>query len=124
AISYGTNAAKVLVADATADLVSLAPGLVNPVMIEGRRPSTHDEVALAPKTASAADARIGSTVMISIQGADLQRQMHVTGITVLPVDSDDSTLGEGVLMTDTALQTLAPGVEPDIAFVRFIPDAD
>ncbi|MCU1461651.1 MAG: hypothetical protein JWO37_1726 [Acidimicrobiales bacterium] len=124
AVGYGNLAAQVSVGSVSAELVSMELGPIQPVLLEGRRPERDDEVALARKTLRAAHAKVGSVVSIAVQGQEVARRMRVTGVAVLPVESDVSTLGEGVLVSGAGLRRFDPAVRPDVAFIRWAGGAD
>lgn len=124
AIGLGTTSAQVAIGSISAEMVSMEPGPIQPVILEGRPPASVDEVALGRRTLRAAHARIGSVVSVGLQGQDVSRSMLVTGVVVLPVESDTSTLGEGLLVTGGGLRAFVSEVEPDVAFVRYSSDLD
>jgi ABC-type lipoprotein release transport system permease subunit len=124
AVGSGNLGTQVSVGTITAELVAMEAGPVEPVLLEGRRPEGSDEVALGRKTLRAAHTRIGSVVPVALSGQNAERRMRVVGVAVLPVESDVSTIGEGVLITGAGLRAFVPDVKPDVAFVRFAPGAD
>jgi ABC-type lipoprotein release transport system permease subunit len=124
AVGYGTVEGQVAVGSIAAEVMSLEPGAIQPVLLQGRAPTGDDEVAMARKTLRTAHAHVGSVVPLTLQGQDEVHRMRVTGVVVLPVDSDISSLGEGVLMTGDALRRFIPDVGADTAFVRYAPGAD
>jgi hypothetical protein len=124
AVGYGNLGAQVSIGSATAELVSMETGPIEPVLLDGRRPERSDEVAPARKTLRAAHAHIGSWISVAVQGQGRARRMRVTGVAVLPVESDTSTLGEGALVSGAGLRAFVPDVKPDVAFIRYSAGAD
>lgn len=124
AISYGNDAAQVDVAGEVVTVMSMAPGPVGPIVLDGRAPHAADEVALGRRTLMAIGHAIGDRVPVAIQGAAAQREMAIVGTVVLPIESDTSTLGEGAFLTLAGMRSLFPAAPDDTAFIRFTPGAD
>ena len=123
-VSYGNIGAQASVGRVSAELVSMEPGPIRPVLLEGRSPIGANEVALGRKTLRDVHARRGSSVDVSLQGSNVKRSMRVVGVVVLPVESDVSTLGEGILVAGAFVRAFDPTIRPDVAFVRYQEGAD
>jgi ABC-type lipoprotein release transport system permease subunit len=97
---------------------------VHPPILEGRRPSGPGEIALGRRTLRSVDARVGDTVRVGFQGSTSEGRFRVVGVTVLPVSSDVSALGEGMWGTLEGLGPLFGDVPIEVALVRFSPRAN
>ena len=83
-------------------------GGVEPVVLEGRLPSTTDEVALGSDTLANVGVGIGDRVEIA--GPDATRTMRVVGRVVLPKlgdETDVQAVAEGAILTGRGLETLS-----------------
>lgn len=123
-VSYGNEGAQVNVNGEVVGVMSMEPGPVGPVVLDGRTPRAPDEVALGSRTLIALGRGIGDRVSVTIQGGTTSREMMIVGTVVLPLESDTSTLGEGAFLTLEGIKTLEPSAPADTAFVRFAAGAD
>ena len=83
-------------------------GGVEPVVLEGRLPSTTDEVALGSDTLANVGARIGDRVEIA--GPDGDQDLRVVGRVVLPKlgdETDVQAVAEGAILTGRGLEALS-----------------
>lgn len=98
-------------------------GSVLPPIVEGRAPSSPDEIVLASKTLDAAGKHVGDTVAVRVFGAG-PRTLRVVGRGLIPPLGDSGRLGEGALI-HTSLVTERFAVEraPAVVF-RLSPGAD
>jgi hypothetical protein len=127
----GGNLGNVTIAGRQVPAVGLdpAPGIA-PTFVDGRPPAADDEIALGSKDLARAHASIGDTIEVTI--ADATTPMHVVGEAVFPVmglgSFPPTGLGDGALVTATALLPATVGLTPDspydLAFVRYSEGAD
>ncbi len=95
---------------------------LEPVALEGRRPSAPDEVMLGSRTMAALGTHLGATVQASV--ADLTAgtlPLRVVGTAVFPPLGDVIGLGKGAALTPDGLRRMIPNVtQPlDTILVRF-----
>jgi len=111
AAAIGDGGIEVVVDGTRVDLFVAEPivGEALPPMLEGRRPTAADEVALGARTMREIRAATGDTVAISLQNL-ADRRMEVVGTIVLPATSDRSGLGDGVFLTLDGLYRLVPQI--------------
>jgi hypothetical protein len=94
-----------------------------PVILEGRAPSTADEIALGAQTLERLDASIGDVLEFRApQGDDVE--LTVVGQTLLPISSfvADLSVGEGGLVTTDLVERFGVN-EPGLALVDLDDDA-
>lgn len=101
-------------------------GDVTPVVISGRAPASADEILLAKRTAETLGVRAGSQIeaRLVFGEVDVPRRMRVTGTGVVPLRSDQSALGDGVVMTYQGVRAFYPDAPADSLFIRFKTGAD
>src|SRR2546423_6821878 len=96
-----------------------------PPFIDGRGPTTPDEIALGAKSLRGLHRQVGQRVTVST--GERPRSMRIVGRMVLApaVANDQVSLGEGALVTKAAAQALGGGAfqnAPENVFlVRFKP---
>ena len=97
-------------------------GRVFPTLVEGREPSSPDEVVLGATTLRRLGRRLGQTVQVE---AGRPAAMRVVGRSAL-VTTDSETAGEGVILTIEGLRRLEPdrGTGYGSFYVRYAPGAD
>jgi ABC-type lipoprotein release transport system permease subunit len=85
-------------------------GVITFELLDGRAPSSPDEVALGPQTAKALGKGVGDDVRI---GDDEVAIAHVVGIALLP-QTAHSSFDQGAWMTEDGLAPLATNENPDV----------
>lgn len=80
-------------------------GSSGPTLLEGRLPTSPDEVALGTRTLRDADLSIGDTVEVS--GVDGPAQLTIVGRAAFPIIDDRSAVDHGALLTPAGLEPLA-----------------
>jgi ABC-type lipoprotein release transport system permease subunit len=101
---------------------------IGPTVASGRLPRRGDEIALGARTLRALDAEIGDSVIARANDGS-RRHLRVVGQVVLPAlglypGSDKTALGEGAVVTRSAITTLGPDFNVAQYIVAFRPDAD
>ncbi|MGH9110819.1 MAG: ABC transporter permease [Acidimicrobiales bacterium] len=87
--------------------VDTVKGDLAPLILEGRRPRSADEIALGTRTLRAVDAEIGDTVRVGVPGTEREpAAMTVVGRAVFPIFSETGRLGEGVYVTRSGGQRI------------------
>jgi len=92
-----------------------------PLILEGRRPNALNEIAVGRKTLGELHKRIGDTAKVAVQGTTGFATMRIVGTTVLPLNGDQATLGQGIFMTYESVHALVPEAAIDTAFIRIAP---
>jgi ABC-type lipoprotein release transport system permease subunit len=124
--SVGIQGGTLTVNGKAVDVFTIELGArVHPPLLEGRAPAAADEVALGRKTLRAVGARVGGTVSLQVQGQSSARRCRVVGVTVLPLASDTSALGEGVWASLDLERSLLPNedIPNEVALIRLAPGA-
>jgi hypothetical protein len=88
-----------------------------PTILDGERPDRPDEIAFGAQTLDRLDRSLGDRVdLLGESGEHIAAT--IVGTTLLPLNSrgDDYTVGEGALLTRTALEDLGGGV--DVALLQ------
>lgn len=126
AASFGPEGGTILVDGRPVEPYGLElDAAVHPPILEGRAPRTTGELLVARKTLRDLGRRIGDEVPVGFQGSDIEAPFRVVGVTVLPVASDVSTLGEGIWLPVEALGELfGEQIPMDRALIRFDSRAD
>jgi hypothetical protein len=125
-VTFGPEGGQVLINGTQVEPYGLPVGAaVHPPILDGREPRATDELLLARKTLADLDVSVGDTVKFGFQGAPATLDFRVVGVTVLPVASDVSTLGEGAWVPIEDLGAVFQQLIPlDRALVRFERGAD
>ncbi len=124
-VSFGPDGGILVVDKQTVEPYGLPVGAtVHPPILAGHAPAAPNEIALARKTMRAVGAHIGDKVSVGFQGSEARSDFTVVGVTVLPLASDVSTLGEGAWVPIEDIPRLfGQEVPDDRALVRFAPGA-
>jgi ABC-type antimicrobial peptide transport system permease subunit len=94
-------------------------GAIDPVLIGGRLPSGDREIALGGVSARKLGVEIGDT--ITLISGELSSELEVVGLVVPPGVRGFDLLGENAYVDGPAFDVLFPGLEPQIAALRFAP---
>ena len=94
-------------------------GRIDPVMLDGRRPSAADEIALGAVSARKIGVGIGDTITVATQHASTE--LDVVGLVVPPGIRGFDLLGQGSYVPIEAFETLFPGSAPQTAGLRVAP---
>jgi hypothetical protein len=97
-------------------------GVVTSPVLEGRAPTGPDEIALATKTLRRLGLGVGSQIAVRLPGV-AARRLRIVGRTVVPPPVE-SRLGEGALMTFTAVERLVPSLTAGYVLLRLTPGVD
>lgn len=92
-------------------------GAIRPTMLAGEPPVKRSEIALARRTLTQLDVRIGDFVEVSV-GQRAER-FRVVGEVVIPVIGDQGRLGTGGMLTAASLSELVPTLIDNVALVEF-----
>lgn len=124
--SFGPEGGTILVNGTPVEPYGLSVGAsVHPPILEGRAPAAPNEMLVARKTLQAVGAGIGDEVTVGVQGTPVTTPFRIVGVTVLPLASDVSTLGEGAWIPVEDLgRVFGQEIPMDRALVRFAPGAD
>lgn len=109
------------------DAVMVQPveGDVVPPVLDGRAPTSPDEIAVGVRTLRSLDADVGDVVAVRVPGVAADPvPMRVVGAVVLPTVSEGAQLGHGALLTPAGLTLLDPEEEGLAVIVRLTPGAD
>ncbi len=94
---------------------------LGPTLLEGRRPSSPEEIALGTSTLRRLGKKVGDEVEASVSGR--QVRLHIVGRAVFPAFSQGSfaptDLGEGALTTASALSSGDSSSQYNFFLVRF-----
>lgn len=102
-------------------------GRITPPVLEGRAPTSPDEIAVGARTLRSLDADIGDTVAVRFPGGTTgAAPMRIVGTAVFPTVSEFAQLGQGALVTPGGAEVLDPAEDPDGfgVVVRLAPGAD
>jgi ABC-type lipoprotein release transport system permease subunit len=108
--------------------VETGKGTVGPSIVSGRIPRRNDEIALGSRTLDELGLGIGDVVRARLQSGSTM-PLRVVGRVVLPgfgtySGSDKTTLGEGAVLTQTALSHLGPNFNRHPFLVDLRPGAN
>ena len=108
---------------------SAGTGAVGPVVLEGRAPSSADEVLLTRAIADGLGLEVGDTLVVhgrsftaGDEGVATSKEVTLVGLGVLPVGDGD--FERSLSMTFDGLQDLAPHARPDVVFIELGEGAD
>jgi hypothetical protein len=87
-----------------------------PTLIDGRLPAGADEIVLGRATARDVDAAVGDDVTLA--GRTGTHEFRVTGLVVMPGFGSTDGMGDGGLVTETALAQIDDIAQPTIAATR------
>jgi len=112
------GAANVQVRGRSISAVGFDPviGSIDPVMIEGRKPSRDDEIILGERTFRELSAHMGEG--ITVASGSRTKQMRIVGVAVAPTIANESFNGRGGVVTFAALRELVPSNPEDIFLFR------
>jgi ABC-type lipoprotein release transport system permease subunit len=119
ALSFGTITAGQLAGEEVGILaLDEAKGRLGPPIVEGRLPSTPEEVALGVKTFDDIGLELGEKATLAVGGG--QAEMVVVGRVVLPeAGFTGLSLGDGAAMTFGGLRQLVPDAPRNVFLLRF-----
>jgi hypothetical protein len=108
--------------DATIPALGFDPvkGSGTPTLLDGRLPSSDDEVALGATTARELGTGVGGVVELA--GPTATTTYEVTGLIVAPGFGENDGVGEGALMTGRSLSRLDPAATPLTATISVTGD--
>ncbi|MEX1008514.1 MAG: FtsX-like permease family protein [Acidimicrobiia bacterium] len=129
-VGIGVTLSDVVLEGQSVPAVGIDPtgGPVYPSIVSGRVPTHDDEIALGARTLRALGIQVGDTVSARLESGGT-RNLRVVGRVVLPgvgtyPGSDKTALGEGAVLTGTALDRLGPDFDQNPFLVEFAPGAD
>ena len=120
------------VADEDVELLAIAPdGTAPPAVVEGRVPTSANEIALGRRMMRRAGLEIGDTVTLSVAGSEFEREdtepvdqdLVIVGVSVTPI-LGESDFGEGGIVTLDSIAAAGGNADPNLVLANFAPDAD
>ncbi len=103
-------------------------GDILPPILTGRMPSGDAEIALGPRTLSRLGVRLGDTVTMTAEGADLDIKLRVVGTALMASANETTRIGDGSVLPVPVFMKIGElldieGFAPGTAFVNLSPGA-
>jgi hypothetical protein len=97
-------------------------GAPSPVLLQGRRARSDDEIVLGSTTMRQAGLSVGDRV--TVRTGDASSRMRIVGRAVFSKIGDNGQLGRGAQLTLAGLSTLTPDPPANVVHVRFAAGVD
>ena len=120
------------VAGEDVELLAISPnGTAPPAIVEGRVPTSPNEIALGRRFLRRAGLEIGDTVTLSIAGSEFEREdaaptdlgLVIVGASVTPI-LGEADIGEGGIVTLDAIAAAGGNADPNLVLANFVPEAN